>query len=378
MNKKDVLELKRRMNKDTCTFTRMCGCYIDADDNKVTKISETFLNLEDTELHKYLEITKKVLSGRIGNNILKLDIPEEERAAGGRQQFLMGLRESKLKNEELLDAFYDMIIDSYDYVGNFLILIFHDAYDVIKKTMDGDKLDESEEVYEYLLCAICPVNLTKPGLGYIEDDNRIGPRIRDWVVSTPDAGFIWPAFIERSADADAVMFYTANTKEPRWEVAERALGLEWKKTSDEKKVEFESLFGDIKDGMEEPWLELQKTMADIQQTYEVEHSDKLEPTPEVTAELLVNMLNDCGFAEDHIKSIEKEYQDKFKGAAVPKLAELIDNKAVKAAEVQQLQRDMKERIAVYKELLERSAAELENIYNRETELSEQIRAAVKE
>lgn len=73
-----------------------------------------------------------------------------------------------------MDTFYDMIIDSYDYVGNYLILIFHDAYDVMTKTSDNDKLDESEEVYEYLLCAICPVNLTKPGLGYREDETASG------------------------------------------------------------------------------------------------------------------------------------------------------------------------------------------------------------
>ncbi len=85
-----------------------------------------------------------------------------------------------------------MIIDSYDYVGNYLILVFHDAYDVMTKTSDNNKLDESEEVYEYLLCAICPVTLTKPGLGYREDENRIGPRIRDWVVGVPDTGFVFP------------------------------------------------------------------------------------------------------------------------------------------------------------------------------------------
>ena len=47
MNKKDISELKRRLKKDACTFTRVCGCYVDADRNKVTKIAETFLNLED-------------------------------------------------------------------------------------------------------------------------------------------------------------------------------------------------------------------------------------------------------------------------------------------------------------------------------------------
>ena len=153
MNKKDILEIKRRFKKEACTFTRMCGCYVDADRNKITKIGETFLNLEDEEFYKYLEIAKKVLSGTIGNNLLELEFPLAEEAAGGRQQFLMGLRESRLKNDDLMDTFYDMIIDSYDYVGNYLILIFHDAYDVMTKTSDNDKLDESEEVYEYLLCA---------------------------------------------------------------------------------------------------------------------------------------------------------------------------------------------------------------------------------
>lgn len=174
MNKKDILEIKRRFKKEACTFTRMCGCYVDADHNKITKIGETFLNLEDEEFYKYLEIAKKVLSGTIGNNLLELEFPLAEEAAGGRQQFLMGLRESRLKNDDLMDTFYDMIIDSYDYVGNYLILIFHDAYDVMTKTSDNDKLDESEEVYEYLLCAICPVNLTKPGLGYREEKTASG------------------------------------------------------------------------------------------------------------------------------------------------------------------------------------------------------------
>ena len=44
MNKKDVLELKRRLKKEYCTFTRMCGCYVDIDGTKITKIEETFLN----------------------------------------------------------------------------------------------------------------------------------------------------------------------------------------------------------------------------------------------------------------------------------------------------------------------------------------------
>ena len=174
MNKKEVLELKRRFKKETCTFTRLCGCYVDGEKNKVTDLRETFLNLEDEEFYKYLEIAKKTLSGTLGNNLLQLDFPLEEEGTGGRQRFLMGLRDSKLKNDDLLERFYEMVIENYEYAGHYLILIFHDAYDVMTKTSDNNKLDESEEVFEYLLCAVCPVQLSKPGLGYREDENRIG------------------------------------------------------------------------------------------------------------------------------------------------------------------------------------------------------------
>ena len=231
MNKKDILELKRRFKKDACTFTRLCGCYVDADRNKVTTFGETFLNLEDEEFYKYLEIAKKVMSGTIGNNILELEFPTAEEAPGGRQQFLMGLRESALKSDDLMDTFYDLVIENYSYVGNYLILVFHDAYDVMTKTSDNNKLDESEEVYEYLLCAICPVTLTKPGLGYREDENRI----RDWVVGVPDTGFVFPAFTDRSSDIHSVMFYTRDTKTPHAEFMESGLGCGTKLTATEKK-----------------------------------------------------------------------------------------------------------------------------------------------
>ena len=80
MNKTDISELKRRMKKEACTFTRLCGCYVDADRNKVTTFGETFLNLEDEEFFKYLEIARKVLSGTVGNNILELEFPAGQAA----------------------------------------------------------------------------------------------------------------------------------------------------------------------------------------------------------------------------------------------------------------------------------------------------------
>ena len=331
MNKKDILELKRRFKKDACTFTRMCGCYVDADHNKVTNIAETFLNLEDEEFFKYLDIAKKVLSGTIGNNLLELEFPLAEEAAGGRQQFLMGLRESKLKNDELLETFYDMIIDSYDYVGNYLILIFHDAYDVITKTSDNDKLDESEEVYEYLLCAICPVNLTKPGLGYRVDENRIGPRIRDWVVGVPDTGFVFPAFTDRSSDIHSVMFYTRDTKTPHSEFMESGLGCGSKLTATEKKITFQNI---VKDVIGEDDEESEALFMDIQDNLndmiEVPVEEDVEPEPVIlTSNTIATVLTESGLTEEQTAVIEKNYEECF-GEDLPTAEYLVDPKLVEA------------------------------------------------
>lgn len=327
MNKKDILELKRRLKKDSCTFTRLCGCYVDADRNKVTTFGETFLNLEDEEFYKYLEIAKKILSGTVNNNILELEFPTAEEAPGGRQQFLMGLRESVLKSDELLDAFYDLVIDSYDYVGNYLILVFHDAYDVIKKSSDNLKLDESEEVYEYLLCAICPVTLTKPGLGYREDENRIGPRIRDWVVGAPDTGFVFPAFTDRSADIHSVMFYTRDTKTPHAEFMESGLGCEPRFTATEKKLTFQNIVKDVigEDNSESDalFLDIQENLNDL---IPVPEDDTVEPEPVlVTAGTISSVLTESGVAEDHAAVIEKTYEDVF-GDEVPSAEQLVDPK----------------------------------------------------
>ena len=353
MNKKDILELKRRFKKDACTFTRLCGCYVDADRNKVTTFGETFLNLEDEEFYKYLEIAKKVMSGTIGNNILELEFPTAEEAPGGRQQFLMGLRESALKNDDLMDTFYDLVIENYSYAGNYLILVFHDAYDVMTKTSDNNKLDESEEVYEYLLCAICPVNLTKPGLGYREDENRIGPRIRDWVVGAPDTGFVFPAFTDRSTDIHSVMFYTRDTKTPHAEFMESGLGCGAKFTATEKKLTFQNIVKDVigEDDEESDamFLDIQGNLSGLIEV-PAEDEEEKEPSP-LTLTDIASVLSDSGLSEEQTAVIEKTYEDTF-GEDLPSAEHLVDPKLVEANAKRKEKLELVEQVESLKHQLE--------------------------
>lgn len=359
MNKKDVLEIKRRMKQDTCTFTRMCGCYVDADHNKITKIAETFLNIEDAEYYKYLDIARKTLSGAVGNSLIELQFPDHGEQLGFTgQQFLMGLLESKLKNDELLDTFYDMVMDSYDYVGNYLILIFHDAYDVIMKTSDNNKLDESEEVYEYLLCAICPVNLTKPGLGYREDENRIESRIRDWVVGAPNTGFLFPAFTERSADFDAAMFYTKDTKQPHWELAEELLECKRKMTEAEKKAEFQEILDKVL-GTDEVGQQinndLHKNLKEILNSIDLEERENNEAVLQLSEADLKDALEDADAYEDQVEIIVQEYKKSLPDDT--RIDQIIDMKAAAEAERKDYIAELKEKIEIATMELERVGAD---------------------
>ena len=211
MTKQEISEIKKLFTPQKCSFTRICGCYIDGEKNKKSQFGEAFLALPEEEMFKYFQILRKSLSGTPGRSLLTLEFPLSCEEEGGTQEFLLRLRNSKLKDEALLNQFYDKVIEAYEYVGNYLILLIHDAYDVPGRAMDGTEMeDASDEVYEYIMCCICPVNLSKPGLSYDDVSGAFRNRIRDWVVDLPDAGFLFPAFTDRCTDIHSVLYYTKN------------------------------------------------------------------------------------------------------------------------------------------------------------------------
>lgn len=330
MNKKEVLELKRRFKKEAATFTRVCGCYVDGNHNKVCKFGNIFLNLEEDEFYKYLEIANKALSGTIGNNLLELKFPIEEEEVGGRQHILMALRASKLEDENLLDTFYDLVIDTYDHAGNYLIVLFHDAYDVMSRTSDNNNLDESEEVYEYLICAICPVDLSKPGLGFLEEEHRIGPRVRDWVVGAVDTAFLFPAFNDRSTDIHSTLFYTKNTKEPHSEFMANGLGCGIERTATEQKMAFHSIVRNVLGAEDEHTddvlLDLQQNLSDMIDEYAETHDDD-EDVFLLDKEVVTKLLADSDISEEKAAKIEKSVDEAF-GEKPPAAENVIDSKAL--------------------------------------------------
>ena len=211
MNKKEVAEIRRQYVPERCTISRICGCYVDAEKNIKTTMKEAFLSLPEDDAFKYFTIFKKTLSGTVGRNLVNLDFPLEEEHEGGHQEFLLKLRNSKLKDDALVEEFYNRIIDTFPFGENYYIILIHVAYDVPGKATDGTEMyDASDNVFEYLLCSLCPVHLSKPGLGYNETKNCIENRIQDWIVDQPMKGFLFPAFNDRYTDIHSMLYYTKN------------------------------------------------------------------------------------------------------------------------------------------------------------------------
>ena len=211
MNKKEISEIRRQYVPERCTISRICGCYVDAEKNIKATMKEAFLSLPEDDAFKYFTIFKKTLSGTVGRNLVNLDFPLEEEHEGGHQEFLLKLRNSKLKDDALVEEFYNRIIDTFPFGENYYIILIHVAYDVPGKATDGTEMyDASDNVFEYLLCSLCPVHLSKPGLGYNEAKNCIENRIQDWIVDQPMKGFLFPAFNDRYTDIHSMLYYTKN------------------------------------------------------------------------------------------------------------------------------------------------------------------------
>ena len=353
MTKKDILELKRRMKKEACTFTKLCGCYVDGNKNIILKINETFLNLKDEEFFKYLDIAKKALSGTIGNNLLELEFAPVGEGEDSMQSFLLGMRDSKLKNEALLDRLYEKIIEKYDYTGNYLILLFHDAYDVVIKTSDNNKLDESEEVYDYVLCAVCPVELSKAALGYREDENRIGARMRDWVVGMPEVGFLYPAFTDRSTDIHAIMYYTKDAKETHTEFMEEILGCKSRRSGTEEKETFRSVIENVigdDEQSNEVFIKLQKNLNYMIEEEEALNYGSKEPLM-LTNSSVKELMEDTDISDEIKGKIEKAYDETF-GEEPPEAKNLLDKKALEQSAKRDRTVELEKQVNVLKQQLE--------------------------
>lgn len=321
MIKQEISEIKKLFTQNNCSITRICGCYVDGEKNKKTELKQAFLSLPEEEMFKYFEILRKTLSGSFGKNLFTLEFPLKSEEEGGTQEFLLRLRDSKLKDEALLDDFYDRIINAYEYVGNYLILVIHDVYDVPEKTSDGIDMDDaSDEVYEYIMVSICPVNLSKPGLSYNPVENTFQNRIRDWVVAPPETGFLFPAFNDRSADLHSALYYSKNSEELREDFVNLILDCPLPMSAGGQKESFQML---IEETLQET-CSIDAVIQIHEKLNEMIEEHKEDPAPLVLAKDEVKTI----FANSGVANDKMELFDRCYDATAGEKTELVVNNVI--------------------------------------------------
>lgn len=306
MIRKEINEIKSQFTLEDCGILKICGCYIDGEKQKITQFNETFLNLPEEEKHKYFDIFKKTLSGTPGKNLIDMRFTTDSYADEGARTFLYKLRDSELKDEKLLNDFYDKVITSYNYPGNFLILLINQVYDVPGRTSDGINMeDASDEVYNYLMCSICHVTLSKPGLGYHKEDNAFHNQEQSHMVDLPDIGFLFPAFNERSEDGDSVLFYSKDADDFQQSFLSYVLDCEVPLPAGNQKQTFQTLVADTLG--EDCSYETVKSIHD--NLNEMLEEQKSNPEPVALNKTEVKeLLEKSGVREERLQDFEEKFE----------------------------------------------------------------------
>ena len=278
MNKKEISEIKKQFSPNNCAITRICGCYVDGEKNKKTELKEAFLSLSEEEMFKYFEIFKKTLSGTIGKNLINMEFPLDQEKEGGTQEFLMKLRGSKLQDNSILEEFYDKIIE---------------------------KFDASDEIYDHILCSICPVNLSKAGLCYNAETNNIEDRIRDWIVEMPDLGFLFPVFNDRSTDIHGLLYYTKNAEQLRSTFVDEMFGCTTPLSAGGQRDSFNAL---VEETLGDDCA--YDTVMNIHEKLnEWVESQKDSPEPAVLTKPEVKRLfEECGVEDEKLETFDQTYE----------------------------------------------------------------------
>lgn len=307
MTRKELNEIKSQYTLEDCGILRLCGCYVDGERNKITQINENFLNLPEEEKHKYFDIFKKTLSGTPGKNLVDMKFNVDAYADEGARTFLMNLRDSGLKDDRLLNEFYDRIINNYSYVGNYLILLINQVYDIPAVTTDNIEMDDaSDEVYSYILCSICHVNLSKSGLGYDEEDNNFHDKKQNHMVDVPDVGFLFPAFNKRSADEDMTLFYTKDVSEFEDGLIDCLLDCAVPLPAKQQKETFTSLVNEALG--EEADLEIVKNIHEnLEQIIEEKKQESPAPVMLDKTEMK-DLLEKSGVKEEKLENFEEHFE----------------------------------------------------------------------
>ena len=312
MNDKEIGEIRRHLRRDRSNITKIYGCFVNDNREIITEFSQSTGMMPENEGDKYFALFKRVLSGSVGKNLIDLSFKTAQVAQGAPEhKLLMDLRECKLSDDELLHGFFQKIIDTVTLEGNYLILIGCDSYDVPFKGKDDiSDADKSEEVYTYLICAICPVKQTKANLHYVPEEKLFHDGAMNQPVSAPVLGFLFPAFDNRSTNIYNALYYTHDIKVSQDALIEALFNTPVPMPAAEQKKCFEALLTTALG--EDCNLDVVQTVHDqLCERIELHKEAKVAEPLLIAKADVKETLASCGVSEEHLAKWSVDYDETF-------------------------------------------------------------------
>ncbi len=311
MNEREIAEIKRRYKVDKNNITKIYGCYVNERKEVIANFEQSVALMTETRKEMYFSVMKKTLSGTLKKNLIDIEFETAQVVNGEEHKLLMELKNTKLEDKEILNSFFDKVVDSVDFEGNYLILIACDAYDVPTKSrsLQGD-LDVSTESFTYVLCSICPVKQTKSALGYNVEENIFSHKEGVWAVAAPMMGFMFPSFDDRSSNIYNALYYTKDTAFGNENFVEAIFKADTPMPANLQKETFETLICDTL--AEECSLESIETVHQkISNMLDIHKESKDPNALTLSAKQVKYLLEDSGVSADKLENFEENFENEF-------------------------------------------------------------------
>lgn len=332
MNQRDIAEIKRRLNPTKRNATVLRGRYVTDTGEVISSFAKRVGSLPQEENEKYMAIFKRGLSGTFGQNLHHVELNCTVDALGEEQTILLNMADSGLTDEEAVEALYERAtefirrsteekaqsVEERQAAGNYLILLIHDGYDVpARDNNDEIDLEQSNLIFRYIMCCICPVKQGKPALCYDAADGDFHNRLADWVVGMPEMGFLYPAYEEGGSNIYRALYYTKDAGDFHNGFLKQVFGTELGMTAAEQQHTFQNIMQETL--AEECGMDIAQAVHEtVCGMLEERKADKHAEPLVLGAEDMKNVLVDCGVSEEKADSFAAKYDESFgEHAALP-------------------------------------------------------------
>ena len=323
---KEVGELRRHLRRDRSNMTYIYGCYVNDHKEIISQFEQSLGLMPENEAEKYFALLKRTLSGTIGKNLIDISFKTSQVADSPEHKLLMGLRESRCKDDELRDQLCKKIIETVTFDGNYLILMAGETYDVPFKSKDDSfQKDQSEESYSFFICAVCPVKQTKANLHYVAEEKMFHDGAMNQMVSAPTLGFLFPAFDGRSTNIYNALMYSKDIKDGHEAFVESVFNVNPPKCPADQKASFEALLTTSL-GEECSMDVVQSVHNEIRERIEMHKEAKVAEPLMISKEDVKTVLSQCGVPEANVAKFSVDYDEAFGFEADLHPKNVIDNK----------------------------------------------------